>query len=468
MKLVMKFGGTSIASGRHIRNICSLIAGTLAQKNKVIVVVSALGNVTDDLVKACSSSEKGNKKLVSKHIKNISKTHFLAAKTTIKNKAIQNKVSRQIETTISELDNVLKGVISLHELTPRVRDYVLSFGERLSIILISGALNSLGINSEHFTGKDAGIVTDSNFGEARPLTKVTLYQVRNKLAPLVEKGVTPVVAGFIATNQNGVTTTLGRGGSDYTASLVGSALGVDEIWLWTDVNGLMTADPRIEPSAKTISELSYQEAIEMAYFGAKMMHPRALEAAMEKGIPVRVRNTFNLDNRGTLVLKKQKAEPNTIVKAVSLIQKIALITVSGASMVGAPGAAAKLFEILGKNNVNVLMISQGSSEANISFAIPREMSDRVLNALEMNLLGGGLVREIISEDDVCIVALVGAGMKGIPGVASRAFDAVARKKVNIRMIAQGSSELNISFIVKEAEGDEAVKALHKEFRLQKT
>jgi aspartate kinase len=227
----------------------------------------------------------------------------------------------------------------------------------------------------------------------------------------------------------------------------------------------MTADPKIEPKAKTIETISFSEAIEIAYFGAKVIHPRALEPTAEKGIPVRIKNTFNPKNPGTLIIKEQRIKEGDIVKAITIIKNVAAITVSGAGMVGALGVAAKVFGILGENNINVLMISQSSSEANISFIVPRAMLEKAVNALELSLLGGGLIKEIIPESDVCVIAVVGAGMKGTPGVAARVFQAVAREGINIMMIAQGSSELNISFVVKEKDGDKAVRAIHREFNL---
>ncbi|MEM3737695.1 MAG: aspartate kinase [Candidatus Bathyarchaeia archaeon] len=467
MRLVMKFGGTSVADGERIRHAAGLVKDSVVQGNKVAVVVSAMGSNTDDLLSACDMATRGDQKAISRFVEDFTKKHTAAASKAVDLENIQERVRESINLTSSELSKVLTGVGYLGELTPRIKDYILSFGERLVAPILWGALLSIGVQSEWFTGKDAGILTDSKFGEARPLLNMCRYHVRERLGPLLERSLTPVVTGFIAADQNGVVTTLGRGGSDLTATILGSALRADEVWIWSDVDGLMTADPRIEPSAKTIPELSYQEAMEMAYFGAKMMPPVALEVALEDNIPIRIRNTFNPKNQGTRIIGEQSVAPQAVAKAASLIRKVALVTVSGASILGTPTVAAKLFDLLGKNNLNVLMITQGSSEANISFVVRRNDLDKVLNLLETALLGGDLVRDISAEDDVCIVALVGAGMRGTPGVASRVFGAVAREKINIRMIAQGSSELNISFVVKESDGERAVRALHREFELGK-
>jgi aspartate kinase len=275
------------------------------------------------------------------------------------------------------------------------------------------------------------------------------------------------VTGFIAATQDGVTTTFGRGGSDYTATILGAALAADEIWIWTDVDGLMTSDPKIVPSARTMAEISFREAMEMGIFGAKAMHPRALEPAMEENIPVRIRNTFNPQNSGTLITKEQTIKGGDVAKAIALVKNVAIISVSGSGMVGRPGSYAKILDVLGKEDINVIMLSIAASEANISLVIRRSLLERAVSKLEMGL-SNDLIREVTSEDDVSIVAVVGAGMTGTPGIASRVFSAIARKGINIRMIAQGASELNISFVVKEADGEVAVRAIHEEFKLDKT
>ncbi|HKM50482.1 MAG TPA: aspartate kinase, partial [Candidatus Bathyarchaeia archaeon] len=241
----------------------------------------------------------------------------------------------------------------------------------------------------------------------------------------------------------------------------------DEIIIWKDVEGLMTADPKIEPNAKVIHSISYGEANEMAYFGAKLIHPRALEPAAAKQIPVRIRSPLH-PSTGTLIANNRTVRNEGAVKAVSLVNNVALISVTGAGMAGLPGVAARVFKILGDAGINILMISQSSSEAGISFVTPKAKLQTATSTLELGLLGSELVENITKEDDVCVVAAVGAGMKGTPGVAARLFKAVSDEKINVRMIAQGSSELNISFVVSEKDGHKAIRALHKEFQLEKT
>jgi aspartate kinase len=466
-KIVMKFGGTSIATGENIRRVASTVADSIKKDYRVVVVVSALSGVTNQLVEEAEQAKKKDEKQIQKFTKKLVDKHMAVVAKAIEDTRIRKEVVQVIEKTVDELEKVLTGICYVGELTPQSKDYVLSFGERLSAPIVWGALRDLKLQTGCFTGKEAGIVTDSNFGEARPLMNVTTHQVKMRLEPLIEKKVTPVVTGYIAATQDGIVTTLGRGGSDYTATILSVALAADEVWIWTDVDGIMTADPKIVPSAKMLPELSYGEAAEMAIFGAKAMHPSALEPVIEARIPVRIRNVFNPENLGTLIADGQETKSTEVVKAVALIKDVAMINIKGAAMVGAPGSYSKVFDVLGRSNINVMMVSTAVSEANISLVIRRNLLGRALSTLEIALLGRGLVSEITSEDDVCVIAAMGANMKGTLGVASRIFTVIAQKRINIRMIAQGSSELNISFVVKEKDGEAAVRAIHKEFKLDK-
>ncbi len=463
--IVMKFGGSSVANGKKIRHVANLIADNRTEDCGIVSTVSALEGVTNQLIQIAKEAKKGKRDFISKFTNELLERHLTATKVAIKNKQTREETEQVLKERVGELEIILKGIGYVNELSPKSMDNVIAYGEKLSAPIVSGALNDIGVKSTHLTGGEAGIVTDNNYGEAGLLMQVTKYQVRRRLEPLLKEGQSPVVTGFIAATQNEETTTLGRGGSDYTATILGASLEADEVWIWTDVDGLMTADPKIVSSAKTITEMSFQEATELTIFGAKAMHPRALEPARKEGIPVRIRSVFNPYNQGTLITKEQKVRPEDGVKAVTLVKNVAVITVSGAGMVGAPGTAAKVFEVLGKEKINILMISQSVSESNISLVIQRNLLERAVNTLEIALLGRDFIREVMSEDDVCVVAVLGAGMKGIPGVASRIFLAVAKEGINVRMIAQGSSELNVSFVVKEKNGANTVKAIHKEFKL---
>ncbi|MEM2103305.1 MAG: aspartate kinase [Candidatus Bathyarchaeia archaeon] len=468
MKIVMKFGGTCVANGENLRRIANIIASHVRKGCKIVAVVSALDGVTEELAKAAELAEKGDKSYIQPFKQRLMIKHVELVNEAIKKISVKKEVLRAVNLTLGDLEKVLTGILYLGELTPRSKDYILSFGERLSTPIVYGALKDLEVKARYFTGWEAGIVTDANYGQASPLLNVTYVQVRERLEPILDEGVVPVVTGFIAATQDGVITTLGRGGSDYTATLLGAALGAEEVWMWTDVDGLMTADPKIVSKAKTLPEISFHEALEMAVFGAKAMHPRALEPLREGNTLVRIKNIFNPDGVGTKLVKEQKIRSGATVKAVATLRDVGLVNISGAGMVGAPGTAAKVFDVLGKSGINVLMISQGASEANISIVVRRNVLEKAVNALEVSLLGKGLISEVSSEDDVCIVSAFGAGMRNTPGIASRLFTAVASKGINVRMIAQGSSELNISFVVKDSDGAEAVRAIHEEFRLHES
>ena len=466
-KIVMKFGGTSVGTGANIQHVADLVTQN-AKDYRVAVVVSALAGVTNSLIEVACQAKKSDEKHIQAFTKNLLEKHLTAISTAITSKQVQKEATQITEKTIGELEKVLTGISYVGELTPKSRDYVVSFGERLSAPIVWGAIKDKKAETQCFTGKEAGIVTDSNFGEADPLMNFTTHLIRERLGPLLEKGVIPVVTGFIAANQDGIVTTVGRGGSDYTATILGVALEVDEVWIWTDVDGIMTTDPKIVPAAKMLPQLSYQEAAEMAIFGAKAMHPRALGPVIKENIPVRIRSVFHPENLGTLITKEPNAKVTEAVKAVAMIKDVAMLNVNGAGMVGAPGSYAKVFDVLGRNNINVMMISTAASEANISMIIKRGLLGRAISNLEIALLErGGIVSEVTAEDDVAVIAVMGASMKGTLGVASKIFSTVAKKGINIRMIAQGSSELNISFVVKEKDGVAVVRAIHEEFGLDK-
>ncbi|MDR2700088.1 MAG: aspartate kinase [Nitrososphaerota archaeon] len=466
-KVIMKFGGTSVGTGENIRQVSGIVS-QYSKEYRVTVVVSALAGVTNKLLEVACQAKKGDEKLVKNFTGELLQKHKEAVVSAIVSDPLQKEVNQIIEKIVAELEKVLTGICYVGELTAKSKDYVVSFGERLSAPIVWGAIQDRNLETQCFTGKEVGIVTDSNFGEADPLMNFTMHLVHEKLCPLLEKGVIPVVTGFIAANQDGVVTTVGRGGSDYTATILGVALKADEVWIWTDVDGIMTTDPKIVSTAKLLPQLSYQEAAEMAIFGAKAMHPRALGPVSKENIPVRIRNSFHQENQGTLITKEPVADTKKIVKAVAIIKDVAMLNVNGAAMVGAPGSYAKVFEVLGRNNINVMMISTAASEANISMIIKRGMLSRAISNLEIALLEKeGLVNEITAEDDVVVIAVMGAHMKGTLGLASKIFDIAAKKGINIRMIAQSSSELNISFVVKEKDGTEVVRAIHEEFSLSK-
>ena len=461
MKIVLKFGGTSVGSGKKITNVCDIVQ-KVKKNNQVIVVSSALQSTTDELLELSENAKKGqvNKKIIN----DIVQRHQDAIKDIIQDKKIQDEVFEKVSSLIKELEKTVEGVIIVKELSDKTRDKIVSFGEQLAVPIISAKLRDMGIKSKSFTGGEVGIMTDENFGNASPLMKVTQHNVKNNLSNLLEETV-PVITGFIGATQQGHISTIGRGGSDFSASLIGMCLSVDEIWFMTDVDGLLTANTKLYPNAKTIPQLSYDEAAEMAIMGAKGMHPRALDPARTANIPVRIKNTFNPEAEGTLINKDIIVKTNEVTKAVTSINELAMITLSGMNMVGNPGTAGEIFGVLGRNNVNIIMISQSISEANITFLIKNNDVRKAVSVLQVSLLGKSTVTNISSDDSVAVISIVGAGMKGTQGVAARLFGAISRENMNVKMIAQGSSEQNISFVVDQSNTVKAIEAIHREFNM---
>jgi aspartate kinase len=468
MRLVMKFGGTAINSADKVRHIASLIKSQKEKGNNEIVgVISAARGMTDKISSIPLNIKTSDKQFITDFLKDTNYIHINIIDNAIKNEKLKNAARSVLTALIKELEDILTGVLLLGEITPKSLDYLMSFGERLSTPIVSFALRDIGSLSEYLTGKEAGILTDSNYGEARPLMDTTRLRVVHKIEPLLSSNVIPIVTGFIGADQNGNTTTIGRGGSDYTATIIASSIDADEVWFLGDVDGLMTADPKIVSEARVIREVSFAEAMEMALFGAKYMHPRALEPVMDTKIPVRIRNAFKVDHQGTLISQNLTKTSQKTVKSITAIRHTALIDVSGGGMVGAPGTAAKIFDALAKNRVNIMMISQSPSESSISIVVRRDELDKAIMTLELNLLGK-IVKRVNINNDVAVIAAVGSGMRGIKGVAARVFNAVAKRNVNVIMIAQGSSELNLAFVVNDSDCEQVVIALHDEFGLGKT
>lgn len=452
--IVMKFGGTSMKDAETIRRAAQL-ATTTADGRPVVAVVSAMDQVTELLLDLGEAAAADNRAMVHNLLAQIRSKHEAAAK------ALGNAAPELIAAMLDRLDRLVGGIAAVGELTPRSKDAVVGFGEMLSTQLMAAAMNCRG-----FTGGQAGIVTDENFGKAAPLMDLTLFQLRQTLQPILSAGdgARAVVSGFIASTQHGVTTTLGRGGSDYTACIIGAALRAEEIWIWSDVDGLMSADPRIVPAAKLLSEITFAEAIEMGQFGAKSMHPLALEPAAEHGIPVRFRNTFNPDSPGTrIVPTPPRGDDGHPVKSIPLLKNAAVITVSGAAMIGRPGTAARVFDALADARINIMMISQSVSESGISLVINKDQAERARAVLERTLMRPGVARAVTLVENVCALAAVGSGMAGHPGIAARLFGAIAKRSINVIAIAQGSSELSISLVVAAEQAPDAVRALHDEF-----
>jgi len=465
LRLVIKYGGTSISSAKDILAIVNHL-NSLSKQNDLVIVCSAISDTTDDLIEISKLIKNENKDKADQLASKIINRHKQLAKQIIKKSTIRKKLLEKLEVDFRELSALIEGMSLLGEVTNRSMDYLISFGERLSIKLISFAINDIGKKSISLTGKEVGIVTDSNFGESKPLMDTTKLRVSKTIDSLFSTKTIPVVGGFAGADQHGHITTFGRGGSDYTATIIGSCIKADEIWLMSDVDGLMTADPKIVKTAKLLTEVSYIEAIEMALFGAKQIHPRTFEPLLAKKIPMRIRNSFNTSNQGTLVTDTPSVSTKNTVKCVSNIRHNGLIDIRGGSMVGTPGTAAKIFTTLAKGGINVMMISQNPSESSITIVVKNTDLERAVNVLEMELLGK-IIKKLEVTTDVAIIALIGSGMRGTIGVASRVFGAIEKKKVNVSMITQGSSELNLAFVVKDSDAKIAVQALHDTFELDK-
>jgi len=465
LRLVIKYGGTSISSAKDIQTVANYV-NLLSKHNEIVIVCSATRGTTDDLIEISQSIKNENKGKAEQLASKIINRHKQLAKQIIKKSIVRKKLLEKLDVDFRELAALIEGMVLLGEVTTRSMDYLISFGERLSIKLISFAINDLNKKSISLTGKEVGIVTDSNFGESIPLMDTTRLRVSKTIDQQFTKKIIPVIGGFTGADQHGHVTTFGRGGSDYTATIIGTCIKADEIWLMSDIDGLMTADPRIVKNAKLLKEVSYVEAIEMALFGAKQIHPRTFEPLLTKKIPMKIRNSFNVKNEGTLVTDSPSISTKNTVKCVSSIRHNGLIDIRGGSMVGTPGTAAKIFATLAKAGINVMMISQNPSESSITIVVKNTDLDKAVNALEMELLGK-IIKKLEVTTDVAIIALIGLGMRGTVGVASKVFGAIQKNNINVAMITQGSSELNLAFVVKNSDSNVAVQALHDAFELDK-
>lgn len=459
---VMKFGGSSLASAERLRHTAELVSGYRALNP--VVVVSAMGGVTNALLALAGAASQGvsQRQQVRDMVDDLRRRHVDALTDLVHDQVAARPTLMAVEAMFTELRDMCMGVGLLGELSLRSRDRIAAYGEKLSSLLMAAALNGLGVPATAVSAEEI-VVTDANFGAANPDMAATTARAAARIIPLVNAGQIPVVTGFIGATPDGVTTTLGRNASDYSAGLMGAVLVASEIWIWTDVTGVMSADPRVVPTARTIPHLSYLEATELAYFGSKVLHPRTIvPAAVEKGIPVRIKNTFEPESDGTLISAHSEEAPG-VVKAITSINNLGLITLSGLGMLGVPGVAGRAFSAVAAQGANILMISQSSSESNVCFLVPALGVDGVLAALRDTFAPEVLhqdIETIRARSDVSIITVVGRGMRGAPGVAGRVFGSVGRAGVNVLAIAQGSSELSISFVAEASQADLATRAIH--------
>ena len=431
-----------------------------------MVVVSAMSGVTNRLIEAATFSEAGESGKSSEQLAAIRKQHEMALEALIADGAVRKKLAQRMEDVLGEAARLCEGTALLRELTPRTLDLVSSLGERLSAPMVAAAISAAGASSEPVEATEL-IVTDGFHGGAEPLIDLTRERCEGRLRPLLQKGVVPVVTGFIGASQEGALTTLGRGGSDYSATILSAALAADEAIIWTDVDGVLTADPRLVPEARTIPEISYREAAELAYFGAKVLHPKTLRAVMPQEIPVWIRNSFAPEKPGTKITPQGRSSGGG-AKALTAIGDVSLIALGGPGIVGLPDVVGRTFSTTAKVRANVLLISQSSSQNDICFIVASADAKRTVDALREQFaqdLAHHKVEHISLDPLIAIVAVVGENMRGTVGMAGRTFSTLGRENVNIIAIAQGSSESNISFVVEQKDMKKAVLALHREFGL---
>ncbi len=460
----MKFGGTSVGSPERMAGAADILEEH-SKHADIVAVVSAMGGATNMLIRAATQASLGMEEPWKGSRQELARRHRDVADQAL-SAAEQASVLPRLAEQVKHFGDLCSGFTLLREITPRGMDTLSSLGEVMSATLMSAILRSRGLKSETIDAVEC-IVTDDNFGNASPLFNETGAKTREKILPLLKRGVLPVVTGFRGATREGVCTTLGRGGSDFSATILGSALDADEVWIWTDVDGVLTADPRLVPEARILPEVSYREAIELSFFGAKVLHPKTIQPVMQKKIPVWIKNSFNASCPGTKIVAVPK-DGHVGVKAITSVNDAVLITMSGRNSISFPQLATRVFNCLHLENVSTLMVTQSSADNVLCFAIHRADLPRVKaeleRAFELEILHD-YVGMLEVMPDVAIVVTVGENMKGTPGISGRAFGALGRKGINIIAIAQGSSELSISFAIKSADMKEAVNAIHEEFEL---
>jgi bifunctional aspartokinase / homoserine dehydrogenase 1 len=467
--LVMKFGGTSIGTPQAMEQTAEIISKNMSRWPRAVIVISALSMVTDLLLHTAYKAIQGDLESTSHSENRLRELHLIIAEHLLGHDIARcRQVMQDIDLLIASFSNLCKAVAVLGEATPRALDAIAAHGERMSVRLLAPVLEVRGVSAQVVEATQL-IVTDDHFQAAHPILDATKQKTRQILGPLLEKGFVPVVTGFIGATEMGITTTLGRGGSDYSAALMGAALEADDVWIWTDVDGVLSADPHIIPEARTIEVLNYREIAELAYFGAKVLHPKAIRPVIEAGIGLRICNTFNPGNPGTRLIPNGKPEYGAnrqaigCLKAVTAIREQCFVTVEGRGMLGVPGVAARTFSAVASTGASVTLITQASSEQSICFAVSCEAVPEVLKALNEAFAREIAVRDIDCirlTGDVSIITVVGAGMNSTPGIAGQIFNALGKRKVNVIAIAQGSSEVATSLVVEQADAYEAVSAIH--------
>jgi aspartokinase/homoserine dehydrogenase 1 len=457
---ILKFGGTSVANAEIISNVVAITRNALEKEKNIVIILSALGGVTDSLLETASLASGGDISYKEK-LQLIEKRHLDTVKELIPLDQ-QSSILSLVKKRCNEIEDTCNGIFLLKELSPRTRDSIISNGEFLSSQIFSAKLKSLGISNSWVDAREL-IITNSDFGNAAVDFTTTYKNIHDFFS--VNPSQVSIVPGFIARDKTGNTTTLGRGGSDYTAAIIGAALNASVVEIWTDVSGMMTADPRLVSNAKIIGQISYQEAMELSHFGAKVIYPPTIQPLMNKGIPVWIKNTFRPSDAGTCIHNVIRQDGNTI-RGISSINNLALISLEGSGMVGIPGFSKRLFEALSNEKINVILITQSSSEHSICVGIEEINADRAKEVIDSTFayeVDNKKVEPLVVEKSLAIVALVGDNMRNHPGISGKMFGALGRNGVNVRAIAQGSSERNISAVIALGDVKKAINVLHEEF-----
>ena len=470
---VLKFGGSSVATAERLAQVADIVRSARGE-GRLVVVVSALGGVTDALLAAAGAAQRGAED-VEDRLEELERRHLETARAVVSS-GDRVELERRIHEVFAELREFLRGVALVGEVSPRSLDRILACGEVLSAPIVAAALRYAGVDATAIDAREL-IITDAVHGNARPESAATQASIRSRLGELPADGSddpVPVVTGFIAATPAGETTTLGRGGSDFTAAILAAALGAEALELWTDVDGVMSADPRMVPEARPIRRLRYDELMELSHFGAKVVHPPSVHPVRACGMPLWIKSTFEPEGAGTLVTDEPEPMPSTgpdraalsPIRGITSIHAVAMARLEGDGMVGVPGVAMRLFGSLARRGVSVILITQGSSEHSICFAVAPEDLESAREAVDAEFAvdrRAGDIDELRVEDDVAVVAVVGAAMRQHPGIAGRLFSVLGACGINVRAIAQGSSELNISLVVKAADEARAVRAIHRGF-----
>jgi aspartate kinase len=459
--LIMKFGGTSVGSVEAINQATDIVLEHAKQWDRLVVVVSAMSGVTDALIESARTAVTEEEDAFRGIIADLRARHHDTIEALLPKDDEREKLLSTVDNLLDELGAFCHSIHILGEITPRAMDAITGMGERMNARTVAAVLRHKGAQSQAIDATQL-IVTDDKYQNAAPLMDKTHAKIQERLGPMLEDGVVPIVTGFIGATEEGVTTTLGRGGSDYTAAILADCLDADEVWMWNDVDGVMTADPRMVPDARVIPILSSNEMGELAYFGAKVLHPKTVLPVVQRDIPLWVKNTFNPTGPGTRIVREVK-ENRGKIKAVTAIKGMSMVTVEGRGMIGVPGIAARTFAAVASQGASVLMIIQASSEQSICFLIPTPMAPPVVKALEQEMereLARRDIDRISSRDSVVIVTAVGAGLRDTSGISAKVFGALGKADINVVAIAQGSSECGLSLVVAADDAVNAIQQIH--------